>query len=382
VTPLPSSIDTDAQPAGSRGAVSGEPVEILRPTSGSPARVRLLWYPRRLASVTWADDLVAECDTFVDAIAMPVAETTAGKNALAGAIYSAAGGLVGHSERGKTNRVWKGNLPVLADRAPAGIARLEGRTFFAGHHRHSFGHVLLEILPRFWPELDYSSYDTLLFYPQRAGRSASSLKLRSYARDLLSAATGSPLPPLQIVAATPLRVAELTVSSPAFWLKRGFGPALTTVFQRVGDNLMRDAPAANGGRPRRVYLSRSHLTGDERRAENEADIEALVSTAGFTVVHPQELSVQEQVALVRSADAIVGCDGSALHLAAFARAGTRVVALDSRWVPNQLYVDHLAGLDAVHVMAAAEKVAHQRTELWHADLSRVERGLDVSGLLS
>ncbi|MCH1991039.1 glycosyltransferase family 61 protein, partial [Achromobacter xylosoxidans] len=141
------------------------------------------------------------------------------------------------SERGKTNPAWCGN-PEQLDELPGPTTQwVDGRTFFAGHHRSNFGHVLLEVLPRFWPDLDYRDFDALLFHPQRAGRRVSWLEPKSYAEELLGAATGGSQAQLRIVAREPLRIAEVTVASPAFWLKRGFSPQVRTAFDRVADRL-------------------------------------------------------------------------------------------------------------------------------------------------
>lgn len=353
------------------------PVEMLPPRVQSGARIRLLRYPGKFTRISWRDDLPAEFDTHADAVAMPVVEDS--QRRVLGAMYDRHGQLIRNSERGKTNRAWSGNAPETP-LPGVEIERIEGRTFFAGYLRKSFGHVLLENVTRFWPELDFAKFDTLLFYPQGTRRRTSSLDLPPYARDLLTAAAGTALGPLRMVAASPLRLAEITVSSPVFWLKHGFSPAVGRVFERVGANLAGRAPQAETKRPRRIYLSRSHLGAPARRAGNEVEIEQLVAAAGFAVIHPQELAVTEQVALVRAADAIAGCDGSALHLAVFARPGTRLVALDSRPVPNQFIVDHLSGLDAVHVLATSQTAVHRRRDLWQADLGCVEAALAVAGL--
>jgi capsular polysaccharide biosynthesis protein len=49
---------------------------------------------------------------------------------------------------------------------------------------------------------------------------------------------------------------------------------------------------------------------------------------------------------MRQAEALVGTDGSAMHLAAFARPGTRILTFDTRNLMNQRIINELAGLEA------------------------------------
>ena len=85
---------------------------------------------------------------------------------------------------------------------------------------------------------------------------------------------------------------------------------------------------------------------------NEPEIEAAARRAGLQVLHPQRLGLPLQIALMAEAQAIAGTDGSALHLAAFARPGTRLLSFDTRDVVNQRIVNAVAGLDARSVPVA------------------------------
>jgi capsular polysaccharide biosynthesis protein len=96
-------------------------------------------------------------------------------------------------------------------------------------------------------------------------------------------------------------------------------------------------------------------------------------------MHPQELSIRDQVAAVRAAPLVVGCDGSALHLLAFARPGTKLLAIDSRMVENQVMLDVQRGLDSVHVLASTGGPT-LRDEPWSADLGLVEQAVRLAGL--
>ena len=339
-------------------------------------RVRLVGYPADLAGRSWTGpDLDLRVRTYEGARALPLRAGGPGGQRILGCVYDRAGRVVVDSERAKLNRAWAGNpsrMPAPED-ASAG-ERLPGRTLFAGHRRPAFGHFLLEIMPRLWPELDYRAFDHVLLYPTRVGERSRG-PLDPYAVDLLSALG---VDASRIVMVDRLIITdELTVTTPALVLKHAVDPRLVDPFDRATSGLLgADLPPTT--RPR-IYLSRSRLSPRLRRAENEAQIEALLRTLGFEVLHPQEMSITAQIAAVRAAAVIAGCDGSALHLAAFARPGTTLLAIDSRLVENQLMLDVVRGIDAVHVLAPVHGPT-LRDEPWLADLDLVSAATSLAGL--
>ena len=332
--------------------------------------IRRMFFPAGTELPDWTSELPAQVETYPHATALPLRSPGRGPRIL-GAVYDESNGLIRNTERAKTNQAWAGN-PDRLPTAPTRIDDIPGDTFFGGHLRQAFGHLLLEVLPRFWPEPDLQATDRVVFYPTRVRERSRDPRLAPYAIDVLRALGVDPDRCL-MVSNRALRFERLTVASPAFWLKRGFSREVRVPFRRAGDALATEGRATVVPR---VYLSRSRLGPGPRRARNEADIERIFEAAGFVVVHPQELPMPTQVSLVRGADVLAGCDGSALHLGAFARPGTTLLALDSRVVPNQFMIDQIAGLAAVHALVVAGTPGG-RTDDWTADLDRVRAALDA-----
>lgn len=67
----------------------------------------------------------------------------------------------------------------------------------------------------------------------------------------------------------------------------------------------------------KLYISRSRIK--TRRMENEEECEALFVRHGFTVVHPQQLTLADQISLFANATHIAGPTGSAVHNVVFSR---------------------------------------------------------------
>jgi capsular polysaccharide biosynthesis protein len=191
----------------------------------------------------------------------------------------------------------------------------------------------------------------------------------------LLAVLGVPTEKIVYLDDQPVVFDELTVSSPPFWEKTVADRRFLDVHDRIRQVFEAHDPV--GGQPvQRLYLSRTRLADRKRSALNEPEIEALMEARGFTIVHPQLLPIQRQIRLARSAEIIAGCDGSALHLAAFARPSTMLLAIDARAVPNQFTIDQARGLDALHVLATGS-VLGNRSKRWAGDLGQISAGLDL-----
>lgn len=76
----------------------------------------------------------------------------------------------------------------------------------------------------------------------------------------------------------------------------------------------------------RVYIARTSAL--QRKLLNSDAVEEVARTRGFRIVYPEKHSFFEQVRLVHDARFILGPNGSALYLAFFARAGTKLCALN------------------------------------------------------
>jgi hypothetical protein len=80
--------------------------------------------------------------------------------------------------------------------------------------------------------------------------------------------------------------------------------------------------------PELVYLSRTRIAGAWHKLTNESEVEDTFRSAGFAIVHPQELTLAEQLAIYRGAVCLAGQYSSALHNSLFSRRGTKVLSLN------------------------------------------------------
>lgn len=203
-------------------------------------------------------------------------------------------------------------LPVRDIKGPAIASMTPGL--------RSYGHWLLEILPRLWlarlalGEAAFARHAVLVDETMPA-----------WAPDLMRQAAG--VEPPQIVryhhGAALLRVPELVVPG----LMHGdfrFHPFAARFFDGLPDSGRTDLPRA-------FYIKRSPpergAKGILRTSVNADDIESRLASEGIPGIWLEDLSWPDQIALFRRAELIVGEFGSGLHNAIFSPASTRVVCL-------------------------------------------------------
>ena len=155
----------------------------------------------------------------------------------------------------------------------------------------------------------------------------------------------------------------------------------------------RAAAAANRGQApdRPIYLSRRELGPGHRGILREDELEAGLEREGFAVVHPDRLSLDEQVMLFEHDHPVVAPMGSALHTVLFRTRPqpARLAAITPNDIPGRFpLADMVKGSDSLYVNGLVETTGapvpnalalSQRA--WRIDVDLVMAALDAAGLL-
>jgi capsular polysaccharide biosynthesis protein len=217
-----------------------------------------------------------------------------------GAVYDDTGKLIRHSERQYDHRADDYYNPSHLS-APSGARKLRGQALFGGILFRQFGHVLIETLSRLWVLTELNGRaDAIVF---QALGAADKQALKAPVIRFIFEALDLDIESCQVVK-EPLICEELLVPASTLVVAGFAHPRFIDIYDRV--------VTATGIRPsgmRRVYLSRRKLAPHKRHATNETEIEALVSTRGFEIIHPEEVPFANQVGLMQGAEVIAGCDG-------------------------------------------------------------------------
>lgn len=322
---------------------------------------------------------------------------------LTGAVYDDAGHLVPQSQAVRTGGGLRAapRTPIPVDPLQIPLTKprdeLDGSWVFVGHWHAAFGHFLIETLPNLWPA-EAAAADGLLgirpysrLTPVVGGRGLVQLPGGHPFRDELVELAGFGDRPVMMSRHQLTRVERLLVPERPVVLTGWVRPEAVQVWRRVAEAV--DGPSGS----RKVLLSRSRYNASQpysglgsdlgsRRTDPDWDrrLDRSFAAAGFDVVHPEELSIREQIAVVRGAEVIAASSGTALHLSCFAAPGTKVLEIgdlrtrDKRF-PTQQAIDAACG-HQVDVLPYGDYTALDRLEL--LDGEGLPRSGETKGVLT
>jgi hypothetical protein len=213
----------------------------------------------------------------------------------------------------------------LATSPAAGLPEIENEvdkaSFFGEFFTSHFGHALIDMLGRFWPTSLPCADNFTKMQCVGAGwigfRNGQVNNGPKFFQEIVSGCGISQTDLLCITKTT--RFSELYVPSRIAPFFDQSGPKYNDLMQMIAKRILGNS---QGNQSERVFLSRSHLPLGKRSLDGEAErfVEDVFARNGFEIVHPQELSLTEQIGKVRDAKRLAGLVGSQMHLAVFSNA--------------------------------------------------------------
>jgi hypothetical protein len=289
-----------------------------------------------------------------------------------GAAYDSAGALIAASQR------WPGDPRQGCDPATLAEAMADGRrvertlptAIYLGHAFPHFGHFLVETVPNLCWAREIAPDIPLLFHPfERRGENVFSE--RPYGIECL---TLLGIPGRRVLMATSdYAVADLLLPPRAYDVRHGVRYDFGDVYRALRAAALQGRDASHGGL---VYLSRRRFKRRQQRIENEAAVERHMRRRGFTILYPERMSLTEQIRAVAGAAIVAGVDGSALHLGAFMRPGSRMLVLETQRRRN---VYRLNALMEVETIALPVRAAPGEARRPAVDLAALDAALDRLG---
>ena len=110
-----------------------------------------------------------------------------------------------------------------------------------------------------------------------------------------------------------IRVENLLVPNQQAVLARGLSEQVLALYRKIAMHYELN------DRAKKLYISRRLLSGIKRRAVNEVQVEQYYKSKGFTIIHPQFMTFDEQLYHYTNAVEMAGCDGTGLHNVLFAK---------------------------------------------------------------
>ncbi len=274
-----------------------------------------------------------EIVTLNEAIVIPTVVDRVNKT-FTGGVYSSNGTLVHASRRRYRDSCPGDAFPQLSPESInlAGaekINRLAGKFLYLGFYTEHYGHFLIESLGRLWASHSLNEYDGYVFSDfvlQRNNENGisplSKLCLSAFnvqAKDVL-------------IAKDIQRFQRLDVPTSMMYIGELVHPDMINILKRISTALRH---SDTGQQLDKLYLSRSKLDKRKRKVVNEHNIEKIFVEHGYKVVHLQDISFPEQLALLHNAKVIAGLDGSALHNSVYMQPGRKMIHICGPRNPNK-----------------------------------------------
>lgn len=99
---------------------------------------------------------------------------------------------------------------------------------------------------------------------------------------------------------------------------------------------------------RKILVSRADFSHGNRPFPNRAAFESMAAERGYEIIHPEKLSLEEQIEIFSDAAAVIGEHGSGMHSTLFSGPDT-VVGCLGFWNAVQLNIGYLMGHQNVYV---------------------------------
>jgi len=173
---------------------------------------------------------------------------------------------------------------------------VEGAHIYGGYFFNHFGHFLLESLARAWVVEEVGH----LPFAWAAGDSPN-----AWQAEILSL-LGLDVP--HCFPRRPTLFRRLIIADPGYRIQTFFHPRHARFLSCWGE-------APEGGPFQKVWLSRTGVPDPRRRHPGEERLQRALAARGWRIVHPQDISVTEQLRTMVDAGVVAGMEGSSFHAA-------------------------------------------------------------------
>lgn len=214
--------------------------------------------------------------------------------------------------------------------------------FFIGDISPHFGHFLLESTSRLWPLLNKGENLTDLKYLYCSSNPNHGFFRKSFIKDIFGCFS---LQAQEFVAyREPCRIKNVFIAPPAFEIRHHSNVIFRQLMRHIGTSLAGNLDSINNANTTPLYLSKSKLTKGVSGITNEIEIEMLLKQEGVDILHPETLSLENQIKELTNRKYLIGFVGSALHTLLFCP-GDKVISgivLGEKLNANYVMIDQLA----------------------------------------
>lgn len=259
------------------------------------------------------------------------------RNIFDGGVYDRAGGIC-------STALHEGKLDlrnVPADKAPASAEHLAGTWLFGGFYFRHIGHMVTESSGRLWGATEPHDFAGVIFICWNGKKPETDLRTeKEWNEDHSRAASQNPrmvellsmcgvVKRIKFLSAS-VTVERLVVPSqlsgliPYRSLMEGHPSHVAFISERMSRF---NQPQS----PKRIFVSRSRYPNINAMFFMEDVLDQCFFDAGYAVIYPETLSLEQQISFYRGADQIVLAAGSASHILALASKGGQEIVVLMRY---------------------------------------------------
>ena len=135
-------------------------------------------------------------------------------------------------------------------------------------------------------------------------------------------------------------------------------------YRKAIENILNKVPLG-GNTPSKIYFSRTKCQGSNKEF-GEYAIEQEFKKGGYTVIYPEEHSIEEQIQMVRNCNCLAATEGSVSHLSIFCKPETNVVLINKARYMNfhQVMINEFSDLNVTYIEAHHSIKANSQRPWW------------------
>lgn len=267
------------------------------------------------------------------------------------------------------------NGQILVETAPTCKTISEG-IFLMGFASSNYYHLCVEIMSRLKYVDSFEEYHKLPIIVDKI-----MLKVPQYC-EILKAFNRCKHPIIEIGKSDTFKVEKLIYPSYNTWMpinvkkREMIRPSDFLLAQSGLENIRSYIKFASVKQDRKIFISRKNTAA--ARLGNENAIASLFQKYGFEIIHTENLTYMEQVALFHSAQCVAGASGAALTNIIYCQPDTEIICIIPREYEFYMYstIAYMLNLKSVYLDArVTQKTAYTASDIFELDENYCERFL-------